>query len=199
MTKLTFPQRSSDSYLNLSLMINDFIGQDLVTWNNRLHLSDYKRSVLLQTPVLESVSSDLLAPDFYQTLNAEKGRVWAFGHSAVIQGLNDNVMLSGYFDVLMRCPDAVQQSESYFQFYRACSDALLNNRALSDGVFIDWLIQPADIESETEGQVLSGYVMRCCVESLEYSSHQLVVERMRGVTGLIANINFACGAPIIAR
>ena len=102
MKNSTLPQRSTDSYQNLSHMMKGCMGEELVTWNNRLHLSDYKRSVSLQNPVLVPVKSDLLSPDFYQTLNAEGGTAWVFNHSMAIEGYDDQVMLSGCFDVLKK-------------------------------------------------------------------------------------------------
>ena len=187
MTQQNPPQRSTDSYLNLSLALNDGMAQDLFVFNNRLHLSDHKRSVFLQKPSHHQITSDLLSSDFYEKVNAADSTVWAFHHSASIFGRDDNIMLSGWFDLVIRCRDAVKTPESYFKLYHACSNALLNNRHMSEGVVVDWLIQPAEIEPEDEGEAYNGYVMRCCIESLEYDRHKTLVERMHAVTGLIAD------------
>ena len=187
MKQLNLSQRSADSYVNLSNALNTDLDQDLITWNNRLHTSKQNRSVLLQTPLQQPINSDLLSSSFYKTINSDDGAVWAFNHSATMVSHNESVSLSGWFDLIIRSDKSAKQTESYFQLYQSCSHALMVNLKISEGVFIDWVIQPATVEyEESENESLSAYIMRCCIELSECKNHKDAVKHMYGVTGLIA-------------
>ena len=64
MTQQNYPQRSTDSYLNLSAALNADLDKNLINWNNRLHSSNQNRSVLLQTPLPEKNKLRFIIPRF---------------------------------------------------------------------------------------------------------------------------------------
>ena len=182
MTQHNPSQRSTDSYHNLSAALNADLDMNLINWNNRLHSSNENRFVLLQTPLPEKINSDLLSPDFYKTINSDGGAVWAFNHSATMASHNESVALTGWFDLIIRSDKSAKQTESYFQLYQSCSHALMVNLKISEGVFIDWVIQPATVEyEESENESLSAYIMRCCIELSECKNHKDAVKHMYGV------------------
>ena len=184
MTNQHLPQRSNASYTHLSSTLTNVIGEDLLAWNNRLHLSSQKYSVSLTTLNKEVVTSDLLCPHFYTTLNAEKSPVWVVNGFSFIQGQADLMQLTGWFDLIIRDREAVKNTASYFTLYDQCNKALNNHRTLSGWVFLDWVIQPVDIEYENG--VGEGYRLRCCVEPCESVEYKFMVERLHQLTEVMA-------------
>lgn len=200
----TQPQRSSDSYLNLSLNLTGGLSDKLVNWNNRLHLSNHKRDVELTKPKDDTITSDIIDENFYRTLNAKHGTVWALNHSALTQSTEGAMTLSGSFDIIARCPQAATQREFYFALYQQCSDHLMANKKLAERFIIDWLLQPTAIVEGGEGSENvenvqssddaenvkrnrdSGYILRCCIESVDSADHKTLVKRMHQLTILLA-------------